>query len=78
MCVHRDFRKRGIGKEMVLCAMKALQAEHINKVTLIAYRKNKAGNGFWKAVGAKLRDDINYYEFGLNEENITRFVEETV
>ena len=73
VCVHEDYRQRGIGKEMATVAMRALKKEHINKVNLIAFKSNEAGNAFWQHVGAKLRDDVNYYDFDLNEENITRF-----
>lgn len=51
VCVHEDFRQRGIGKSMAVFAMKALQEEHINKVCLIAFKKNEVGNSFWKSVG---------------------------
>ena len=73
VCVHEDYRKRGIGKAMAVFCMKALQAERINKVSLIAFRKNEIGNAFWKSVGWTFREDLNYYDFVLNEENITRF-----
>lgn len=73
VCVHEDYRKRGIGKAMAVFCMKALQAERINKVSLIAFRRNEIGNAFWKSVGWTFRDDLNYYDFGLNDENITRF-----
>lgn len=73
VCVHEDYRKRGIGKAMAVFCMKALQTENINKVSLIAFRKNEVGNAFWKSVGWTERDDLNYYDFVLNEENITRF-----
>ncbi len=53
--------------------MKALQAEKINKVCLIAFLDNTVGNQFWKRVGWTFRKDLNYYDFTLNEENITRF-----
>jgi len=75
VCVHEVYRKHGIGKEMVVAAMKALQAEKINKVCLIAFRDNEVGNNFWKSVGWTFREDLNYYDFTLNEENITRFNE---
>lgn len=75
VCVHEAYRKHGIGKEMVVAAMKALQAEKINKVCLIAFRDNEVGNNFWKSVGWTFREDLNYYDFTLNEENITRFNE---
>lgn len=73
VCVHEDYRKRGIGKAMAVFCMKALQEEQINKVSLIAFRSNEIGNAFWKSVGWTYREDLNYYDFVLNEENITRF-----
>ena len=53
--------------------MKALQAEEINKVSLIAFKSNAVGNQFWKGAGWTFREDLNYYDFTLNEENITKF-----
>ena len=44
-------------------------------MTLIAFTKNDVGNAFWKQIGWTVRTDLNYYQFVLNEENITRFVE---
>lgn len=73
VCVHKDYRKHGIGKAMVVFCMKALQAEDINKVSLIAFQSNEVGNKFWRRVGWTFREDLNYYDFTLNEENITRF-----
>ena len=73
VCVKEEFRKQGIGKAMAVSAMKALQAEKINKVCLIAFLDNTVGNQFWKRVGWTFRKDLNYYDFTLNEENITRF-----
>lgn len=73
VCVHQDYRKHGIGKAMVVFCMKALQAEEINKVSLIAFKSNAVGNQFWKGAGWTFREDLNYYDFTLNEENITRF-----
>ena len=73
VCVREDYRQRGIGKSMAVCAMRALQEEHINKVCLIAFKKNEVGNSFWKSVGWTFREDLNYYDFVLNDENITTF-----
>ena len=75
VCVREDFRKRGIGKRMAVVAMEALRAEQISKVNLIAFRSNEVGNCFWKSVGWTFRKDLNYYEFAINEENITTFNE---
>lgn len=73
VCVHEDYRLRGIGKEMVVFCMEALKAEKINKVSLIAFTVNDIGNAFWKQIGWVKREDLNYYDFTLNTENITAF-----
>ena len=73
VCVKEEYRKQGIGKAMAVAAMKALKAERINKVCLIAFTDNEGGNEFWKRVGWTARCDLNYYDFTLNEENITNF-----
>lgn len=73
VCVHKDYRKHGIGKAMAVFCMKALQEEQINKVSLIAFKSNAVGNAFWKKLEWTFREDLNYYDFTLNEENITRF-----
>ena len=73
VCVHEDYRKNGIGKAMAVACMRALQEEKINKVSLIAFKSNELGNHFWKDAGWCFREDLNYYDFTLNEANITRF-----
>ena len=73
VCVHRDYRQRGIGKAMAVAAMEALRREKINKVSLIAFKSHEVGNSFWKGVGWTFREDLNYYDFTLNEANITAF-----
>ncbi|MCI9464524.1 MAG: GNAT family N-acetyltransferase [Lachnospiraceae bacterium] len=76
VCVAEDHRMRGIGKEMVVFCMNALKKERINKVSLIAFTKNDIGNAFWKQIGWTRREDLNYYDFTLNEDNITAFNKE--
>ena len=73
VCVREDFRRHGIGKEMVVFCMNDLKAEQINKVSLIAFTRNDIGNAFWNCIGWTKREDLNYYDFTLNEENITAF-----
>ncbi len=58
---------------MVVFCMDALKAEQINKVSLIAFTQNDVGNAFWHSVGWKQREDLNYYDFVLNSENIEAF-----
>ncbi len=73
VCVDENYRRRGIGKAMVVHAMEELKKEKINKVSLIAFTKNDVGNAFWNQIGWTKREDLNYYDFTLNEENITAF-----
>ena len=73
VCVDEDYRRRGIGKAMVVRAMEELKREHINKVCLIAFTRNDIGNAFWNTIGWTKRLDLNYYDFVLNEKNITAF-----
>ena len=73
VCVHRDYRMQGIGKSMVVFAMNALREEKISKVSLIAFTENDIGNAFWNCIGWTRRLDLNYYDFTLNEKNITAF-----
>ena len=68
-----NYRRLGIGKEMVVHCMNALKAEKINKVSLIAFTINDIGNAFWNTIGWTKREDLNYYDFTLNEANITAF-----
>ena len=75
VCVEEAYRMRGIGKAMVVFAMEALKEEKINKVSLIAFTKNDMGNAFWNEIGWTKREDLNYYDFTLNEENITAFIQ---
>jgi ribosomal protein S18 acetylase RimI-like enzyme len=74
VCVRQEYRKLGIGQEMVICCKEALHKEGINKINLIAFKSNEIGNKFWQKLKWKHREDCNYYEENLNPENVTNFV----
>ena len=76
VCVAREYRRRGIGTKMVGYCMQQLKLMGINKVSLIAFSSNDAGNAFWKQIGWTRKTDVNYYELILNQENITQFIGE--
>jgi len=40
--------------------MSALEREGINKVALVAFKKNDIGNDFWEHIGFIERDDLVY------------------
>lgn len=73
VCVQKEYRMRGIGRQMVTFAMEALKKEGISKVSLIAFTVNDIGNAFWNRIGWTRRLDLNYYDFTLNEANIIAF-----
>ncbi len=66
-CVSPDYRRYGIESKLVELALEALKAEGINKVLLVAFKKNEGGNAFWEAQGFTLREDLNYRNKALAE-----------
>ena len=76
VCVAKEYRRRGIGTQMVAFCMHQLRYMGINRVSLIAFTTNEAGNAFWNKIGWTKKTNVNYYTFELNEKNITRFVGE--
>lgn len=66
-CVLSDCRRMGIGKRLVALALDALKKEGINKVLLVAFKKNESGNAFWESEGFTLREDLNYRNKALAE-----------
>ncbi len=74
VCVEEGFRKNGIGQRLVNACLEALKKEGINKVNLIAFQKNEIGNRFWRGLNWTFREDVNYYECVLNENNTNRCI----
>lgn len=73
VCVSEAYRMHGIGKKMVEFCCERLKEEKINKVCLNAFVTNTVGNKFWQKMGWTLRDDMNYYDYVLNSDNLTVF-----
>ncbi len=68
-CVDLDYRKTGIGKQLVLTLCEALRKEGINKASLVCFTDNAIGNEFWQHINFEKRTDLNYYNLSLNESN---------
>ena len=75
VCVAEEFRRKGIGTQMVDFCLRELRKMGINKIALIAFKSNDVGNAFWNKIGWT-RSDVNYYEYLLNKDNITEFIGE--
>lgn len=65
--VHPDHRKQGIGRKLVDTALDSLLKLGINKVALVVFDRNKAGNEFWEKMGFTTRNDLIYRNKALVE-----------
>ncbi len=67
LAVNPRYRNKGIGTALVNDVMKALENLGINKVALVAFKRNEAANTFWEKQGFCLREDINYRNKEIKE-----------
>ncbi len=67
LCVHPDYRRRGIARMLVGKAEEALREEGITKVFGLVFKDNDAANAFWEEQGYSLRTNLNYRNKSLNE-----------
>lgn len=58
--VSQNYRRQGVGKQMVKTALDALKAQGINKVNLVVFAGNEQGNAFWEKMGFTKRPDLIY------------------
>ena len=58
--VNPDFRRQGIGKELVNAALEALKRCGITKTALVVFENNQEGNEFWEEMGFVSRNDLVY------------------
>lgn len=64
--VHAGCRRRGVGTRLAERALAALDAAGIQKVALVAFARNEAGNAFWEKLGFTLREDLAYRNRALH------------
>lgn len=62
-----DFRRQGVARRLVDCAMTALEKEGIHKAALVAFTRNEAGNAFWERMGFTVREDLVYRNRSIHE-----------
>lgn len=67
MAVAEDARRQGLASALLDHALEALEAEGINKVFLVAFKYNEAGNAFWERKGFTAREDLVYRNKTLRE-----------
>lgn len=61
LAVHRDYRKKGIGRALLNKALDELSRLGIQKCHLFVYTDNIEGRGFWHYSGWEHREDIQLY-----------------
>ncbi len=69
LAVHKNYRKIGIGSNLVNEAADALKGLGISKAALLVLRTNKEGNEFWEKMGYYERDDVIYRDKSLTDKN---------
>ncbi len=67
MAVAENHRRQGIAKSLLEHALSALKSEGINKVALLVFNRNEAGNVFWEAQGFTARNDVTYRNKAIAE-----------
>lgn len=60
LAVAEQCRGKGIAKELVCCAVHALEGLGIQKAALVVFSNNEDGNQFWEQVGFTVREDLTY------------------
>lgn len=65
VCVHPDFRGRGIAQTMVSDVLRKLRSMGVVKCDLVCFQDNEIGNTFWGKVGWIRRDDLAYWQMPL-------------
>ena len=60
MAVGAPWQRRGVGTALLNRTLEAMKAEGINKVALLVFKYNEAGNAFWEEQGFTVREDVAY------------------
>ena len=69
-CIDEYYRRRSIGRKLVEEVVRAMKAEGITKLALVAFKRNTTADQFWRQMGFNTREDLNYYVASLDENNI--------
>lgn len=72
LAVAREWRGRGVGRDLVGRCVEALAAEGIAKCHIFVYARNTDGQGFWRATGWTMRDDLSVMSRETRPQNACR------
>lgn len=62
-----DYRKQGIGAQLVEQVLASFRALGIGKAALVVFVRNTTGNAFWESMGFAVRGDLVYRDICLAE-----------
>jgi len=69
LAVLDNYRRQGIGRQLVKRVLTALHAEEIQKCHLFIFNENEAGISFWQSIGWIFRQDIRVMSTTISEGN---------
>lgn len=67
LCVHDDFRHRGVGRQMITRALEGLAALGLEKAHAFLFTDNETGRRFWDRIGWTWRTDIGVVSVTIEE-----------
>lgn len=65
LAVDPQYRRQGLGRQLVQASLDALKAAGIQKCHILVYRSNEGGKTFWQNSGWKLRSEIDLLSFEI-------------
>jgi len=68
LAVHRDHRRKGIGRQLVERCLSKLKEAGISKCHLFVLTENSQGMVFWDKIGFHRREDILIYSHNISSE----------
>ncbi|MBQ9983386.1 MAG: GNAT family N-acetyltransferase [Lachnospiraceae bacterium] len=60
LAVEKQYRGKGIARQLTNMAVSALEHLGIQKAGLVVFSDNKEGNAFWDRLGFTVREDLTY------------------
>jgi len=61
----KEFRRRGLGKQLLRAGLQALGAQGIKKCHLLVFQSNAEGLAFWHAVAATERKELALFSLSI-------------
>ena len=61
----KEFRRRGLGRQLLRAGLQALGAQGINKCHLLVFQSNAEGLAFWRAVAATERKELALFSLSI-------------